>query len=168
MPGGWPSQTGGYEQMQAAADGTALPGMKRTLDGAQKGLDMAKYKTSLCKIFNSPGGCRFGDKCNFAHGPEELRSKGAVFGMSGYDDGSGMFGSDAAQAYGYGGADVAGPAMYGANAQKREADPTRFKTSLCKAFEQHGVCRYGEQCTFAHGAGELRAKGPMSFGMGSF
>lgn len=33
------------------------------------------HKTSLCKRYQSPGGCTFGDKCNFAHGPEELRQK---------------------------------------------------------------------------------------------
>ena len=32
------------------------------------------YKTSLCKNYMESGICSFGTKCNFAHGPMELRS----------------------------------------------------------------------------------------------
>ncbi|KAJ4970268.1 hypothetical protein NE237_003367 [Protea cynaroides] len=32
------------------------------------------YKTRLCNRYNSSEGCRFGDKCHFAHGESELRS----------------------------------------------------------------------------------------------
>ncbi|EKX41970.1 hypothetical protein GUITHDRAFT_51698, partial [Guillardia theta CCMP2712] len=34
------------------------------------------YKTQMCKNFEAHGFCGFGDKCNFAHGKEELRSGG--------------------------------------------------------------------------------------------
>ena len=34
----------------------------------------AKYKTILCKHFNTPQGCGYGQKCQFAHGNAELRS----------------------------------------------------------------------------------------------
>eukprot|EP00316_Scyphosphaera_apsteinii_P017531 CAMPEP_0119308406 /NCGR_PEP_ID=MMETSP1333-20130426/10569_1 /TAXON_ID=418940 /ORGANISM="Scyphosphaera apsteinii, Strain RCC1455" /LENGTH=200 /DNA_ID=CAMNT_0007312161 /DNA_START=21 /DNA_END=623 /DNA_ORIENTATION=+ len=37
------------------------------------------HKTSMCKRFNSPGGCSFGDRCNFAHGAEDLRQKPATW-----------------------------------------------------------------------------------------
>ena len=33
-----------------------------------------KYKTTLCKHFDTPQGCSYGDKCQFAHGAKELRS----------------------------------------------------------------------------------------------
>ena len=33
------------------------------------------WKTSLCKWFMTKNYCRYGDKCNFAHGEEELRKK---------------------------------------------------------------------------------------------
>ena len=33
----------------------------------------AKYKTILCKHFNTPQGCSYGGKCQFAHGNNELR-----------------------------------------------------------------------------------------------
>ena len=32
-----------------------------------------KYKTILCKHFNTPQGCSYGEKCQFAHGNNELR-----------------------------------------------------------------------------------------------
>jgi len=34
-----------------------------------------KYKTELCKNFELRGNCKFGDKCCFAHGRDELKAK---------------------------------------------------------------------------------------------
>lgn len=31
------------------------------------------YKTRLCNKFNTAEGCRFGDRCHFAHGKSDLR-----------------------------------------------------------------------------------------------
>ena len=36
-----------------------------------------KYKTVLCKHFDTPQGCSYGQKCQFAHGHNELRKKDA-------------------------------------------------------------------------------------------
>uniref|UniRef100_A0A8C8RL33 mRNA decay activator protein ZFP36 n=1 Tax=Pelusios castaneus TaxID=367368 RepID=A0A8C8RL33_9SAUR len=33
---------------------------------------------------------------------------------------------------------------------------SRYKTELCRAYEEGGACKYGAKCQFAHGAGELR------------
>ncbi|KAL3800441.1 hypothetical protein HJC23_011678, partial [Cyclotella cryptica] len=33
----------------------------------------AKVKTELCRYYNTPKGCVFGDKCNYAHGEQELK-----------------------------------------------------------------------------------------------
>ncbi|XP_053177502.1 mRNA decay activator protein ZFP36L1 [Scomber japonicus] len=33
---------------------------------------------------------------------------------------------------------------------------TRYKTELCRTFEESGVCKYGAKCQFAHGMDELR------------
>ena len=37
----------------------------------------------------------------------------------------------------------------------RRIDPTKFKTDLCRNYEQTGQCTF-KGCTFAHGADELR------------
>lgn len=34
-----------------------------------------KYKTELCKYFELTGTCKFGDKCAYAHGKENIRNK---------------------------------------------------------------------------------------------
>lgn len=33
---------------------------------------------------------------------------------------------------------------------------SRYKTELCRPFEESGVCKYGDKCQFAHGYRELR------------
>ncbi|XP_077422520.1 uncharacterized protein LOC144052388 [Vanacampus margaritifer] len=33
---------------------------------------------------------------------------------------------------------------------------TRYKTELCRTFEESGLCKYGAKCQFAHGLDELR------------
>ena len=38
----------------------------------------AKYKTMLCKNFESQSGCSYNEKCQFAHGVTELKSFGSV------------------------------------------------------------------------------------------
>ncbi|XP_045137986.1 uncharacterized protein LOC123520121 [Portunus trituberculatus] len=39
----------------------------------------------------------------------------------------------------------------------RLSNPLRYKTELCRSFEESGDCRFGQACTFAHGLRELRA-----------
>lgn len=34
---------------------------------------------------------------------------------------------------------------------------SRYKTELCRPFEEFGVCKYGDKCQFAHGLAELRS-----------
>ncbi|GBG91149.1 hypothetical protein CBR_g52030 [Chara braunii] len=37
------------------------------------GVNLGGYKARLCNRYREPGGCRFGDKCHFAHGEHELQ-----------------------------------------------------------------------------------------------
>ncbi|XP_065662358.1 mRNA decay activator protein ZFP36L2-B [Hydra vulgaris] len=45
------------------------------------------------------------------------------------------------------------------DAQQRKRNSTnssRYKTELCRPFEENGTCKYGDKCQFAHGFHELR------------
>jgi hypothetical protein len=35
----------------------------------------ARYKTTLCKNWSAEGKCRYGKRCQFAHGPQEIRPR---------------------------------------------------------------------------------------------
>uniref|UniRef100_A0A914I0G0 C3H1-type domain-containing protein n=1 Tax=Globodera rostochiensis TaxID=31243 RepID=A0A914I0G0_GLORO len=48
------------------------PGLQKEL----KKLDPFYFKTELCEFWNSDEPCPYGDGCNFAHGPDELRPMG--------------------------------------------------------------------------------------------
>ena len=41
--------------------------------GAQKNVINEKYKTELCRHFETHKNCQLEDKCHFAHGQAELR-----------------------------------------------------------------------------------------------
>ncbi|RDD37654.1 Zinc finger protein 36, C3H1 type-like 1, partial [Trichoplax sp. H2] len=41
--------------------------------------------------------------------------------------------------------------------RKRVINSSRYKTELCRPFEESGTCKYGDKCQFAHGIHELRA-----------
>lgn len=38
-----------------------------------------------------------------------------------------------------------------------QTNSSRYKTELCRPFEESGVCKYGDKCQFAHGIKELRS-----------
>ena len=40
--------------------------------------------------------------------------------------------------------------------QQPQSTTSRYKTELCRPFEENGKCKYGEKCQFAHGKHELR------------
>ncbi|KAF8792231.1 mRNA decay activator protein ZFP36L1 like protein [Argiope bruennichi] len=37
-----------------------------------------------------------------------------------------------------------------------QSNSSRYKTELCRPFEENGTCKYGDKCQFAHGRKELR------------
>ena len=92
-----------------------------------------KYKTTLCKKFSSRQVCPYGDKCQFAHGAQELRIySGQTFGKNSTN----------------------------MNDQNNKAQNSilNFKIVKCKNWERDRTCKYGAHCTFAHGDSELRNK----------
>lgn len=40
--------------------------------------------------------------------------------------------------------------------QQQNVNSSRYKTELCRPFEESGHCKYGDKCQFAHGLPELR------------
>lgn len=40
--------------------------------------------------------------------------------------------------------------------QQQQSNSSRYKTELCRPFEESGTCKYGDKCQFAHGHHELR------------
>lgn len=42
------------------------------------------------------------------------------------------------------------------DSQQQQNSSTRYKTEMCRPFQENGVCKYGEKCQFAHGHQELR------------
>ena len=93
-----------------------------------------KYKTVLCKHFGQNGTCSYGDKCQFAHGFQELKNSGDISSIT--NDNSSM----------------------NKNKTKAAPNPSNFKIVKCKNWETSGNCKYGSVCTFAHGDTELRTK----------
>uniref|UniRef100_A0A0B7B7D2 C3H1-type domain-containing protein n=1 Tax=Arion vulgaris TaxID=1028688 RepID=A0A0B7B7D2_9EUPU len=43
-------------------------------NGSQRSVNSSRYKTELCRPFEESGSCKYGDKCQFAHGYHELRN----------------------------------------------------------------------------------------------
>ncbi|XP_054721029.1 mRNA decay activator protein ZFP36L2-A-like [Uloborus diversus] len=43
-------------------------------DRRSQSVQSSRYKTELCRPFEESGTCKYGDKCQFAHGVKELRS----------------------------------------------------------------------------------------------
>lgn len=121
-------------------------GMSSNTSGVSK---TERYKTSLCKHYNTPKGCVYGEKCQFAHGESELRgsvshkidnNSFSLFTNQNFMDGMNMGGN------------------VGGKVQKKTPNPANFKIVKCKNFERDGMCKYGNACTFAHGDADLRAK----------
>lgn len=44
-----------------------------------------------------------------------------------------------------------------AQAVAAAVNTSRYKTELCRPYEEFGICKYGDKCQFAHGIAELRS-----------
>lgn len=121
------------------------------------------------------GVCPYGPTCKYAHGPNDLRGGGPMGGGGGGANraagGSGkVMTPNGPPAGGMGGG--MGGMMGGGPMQPRPpagnaggggGDASKsghWRTRLCEGFMQNGTCRYGDKCTFAHGAHQLRQGGP--------
>jgi len=89
------------------------------------------YKGTLCKFFMSTGECEFGSICQYAHGNLELRNTGTQIGGP----------SSKQRNHNYSTTGITSP---------------QYKTTLCKNYQESGLCEFGARCQFAHGQLELR------------
>lgn len=102
-----------------------------------------KFKTVLCKHFGQNGTCSYGDKCQFAHGFQELKNSNDLNSIS--NDNSSINNNNSNN-------------NNNKNKTKTAPNPSNFKIVKCKNWETSGNCKYGSVCTFAHGDTELRTK----------
>ncbi|KAK6945367.1 Zinc finger, CCCH-type [Dillenia turbinata] len=80
---------GGYNAVAQMTNLAPLPPVSRNMGPPppmSNGSAPSAVKTRICNKFNTPEGCKFGDKCHFAHGERELGKPVAPS----YDDPRGM------------------------------------------------------------------------------
>ncbi|XP_066518532.1 mRNA decay activator protein ZFP36L1 [Hoplias malabaricus] len=65
---GWASVEPSLDTAAALSNTLSLPTSTSPLANSS-----SRYKTELCRTFTERGVCKYGSKCQFAHGPEELR-----------------------------------------------------------------------------------------------
>lgn len=67
---GWPTD---INNSQSDNSPTALNSLSSSASSVSTSSSSSRYKTELCRSFTENGLCKYGGKCQFAHGPEELR-----------------------------------------------------------------------------------------------
>ncbi|XP_039249290.1 uncharacterized protein LOC120326993 [Styela clava] len=58
---------------RAYSEGANSLSIENALQPQQQPIASSRYKTELCRPFEENGKCKYGDKCQFAHGKQELR-----------------------------------------------------------------------------------------------
>ena len=56
-----------------AAVGAAATANGQNVAGVSKQINYSRYKTELCRQYSENGECKYGDKCQFAHGFGDLK-----------------------------------------------------------------------------------------------
>ena len=78
---------------------------------------------------------------NLVGGALEILVEEQRFRNRAYSDGSSVFSNDSSSSV---------------EVQTQPSATSRYKTELCRPFEESGKCKYGDKCQFAHGKHELR------------
>ena len=116
----------GDPDTMASSDGMGGGGGEESSAGMAS--ENPAYRTQICTRWME-GSCQYGDRCNFAHGEDQLRQFGGPGGGS----------------------------RFGGDIKSRSNDPA-YRTKLCTRWAQ-GSCQYGDRCMFAHGEEQMRAFG---------
>jgi len=111
------------------------------------------HKTRLCRTFRQTGKCPFGDRCNFAHGPEEMRTTEEALALLCT---AGRAPSSRRQQESSDSSDTASTCSgEGSCFGPPSAMAAHYKTRMCKIFEKQGWCKYGDRCNYAHSREEI-------------
>jgi len=105
------------------------------------------WKTRMCTFFMRHGGCRQGDSCIFAHGPQELREAPDFTRTAICPD---LLRTGVCPREG----EKRGCAYAHSREELRSAGPSLMKTRMCD-FHRRGVCVSSSACRFAHEESEL-------------
>jgi len=111
---------------------------------ANQTLDLKK--TKICPVIKQGKRCPKGDKCNFAHSNEELRSKPNLTKTK-------MCPNITKNGH----CELGENCNFAHSELELRSTPNLYKTALCNNF-MSGECKLGEYCRFAHGEAELRIK----------
>ncbi|KAM9840667.1 mRNA decay activator protein ZFP36L1b [Aulostomus maculatus] len=72
--GGSNNKENSFRERSSSELGDGLqPASQACVSGSSQ-VNSSRYKTELCRPFEENGSCKYGDKCQFAHGMHELRS----------------------------------------------------------------------------------------------
>lgn len=64
----------GHTRRKISTQGSDVDNRNNANHGGRAVNNSARYKTELCRPFEESGNCKYGEKCQFAHGAHELRS----------------------------------------------------------------------------------------------
>lgn len=106
-----------------------------------------RYKTIMCKYYESDKVCPLGIKCHYSHGKEDMRKPNDPLPPN-----TPMMVNSAKTNPQQQNQGMPNPMSAG-----------NFKTVICKYWEQ-GKCKYGTNCTFAHGDPEKKGAGMGGMG----
>lgn len=111
------------------------------------------YKTQLCETFEEFGDCKYGDRCQYAHGKHELRRAPETVHPTSYktvrckkywsNDGICPYGAKCRFVH----EEAIGFDAHKANQTKAHKN---YKTKECETFAKIGSCPYGDMCAFIH------------------
>ncbi|MGH0131986.1 UNVERIFIED_CONTAM: hypothetical protein FKN15_078288 [Acipenser sinensis] len=106
-----------------------------------------RYKTELCTRYTETGTCKYADKCQFAHGLQELRAPSR----------HPKYKTEPCRAF-----HTAGFCQYGPRclfihspeeqrrAEERRQPHSKYKTEPCRSYRSSGFCSFGSRCNFVH------------------
>lgn len=69
-----PSPGGDHRKLDRSMSEPSPCGDKCSKGASAAAVNSSRYKTELCRPFEENGSCKYGDKCQFAHGEHELRN----------------------------------------------------------------------------------------------